>query len=62
MRPSRPDDLAASDDELSALLLALRRHVLSPDDAWAPEVQDAAKQLAAAIAARLETAEGHSGR
>lgn len=54
MTPRMPEDRAGTDDELSALLLALRRHMLSPDGAWDPEVREAAKKLSAAIAARLE--------
>jgi hypothetical protein len=54
MTPSSPEDTAGTDDELSALLLALRRHVLSHDSAWDAEVRDAAKLLTASIAARLD--------
>lgn len=62
MTPSRSGDQAGTDDELSALLLALRRHVLLPDGVWDPHVQDAARMLTAAIAARLETVdEGSNG-
>lgn len=61
MTSSRPDDEAGTDDELSGLLLALRRHMLSPDGAWDPEVREAAKRVTAAIAARLDEVEGRSG-